>query len=330
MTLRNRQCKGQKEHTMIESKCNVRLTSLIIIAIAIISLSCQSETRDGESAKYHDKFGVEELYPSKDGALKWYLPEDGIQTHVPGEYNEIAYSGTDLRRTDDGVYVGKARVGGLASGGTQLTFRFHVTPHNGPAESDHGILAERGYMVSPNDWKNVEQTGYFKIIDPLTLNEEISFKLRGGSHNRDNNGCEGASYGVLTPYTTERTRLLAKEYSHPNYVHYEPELLYDYESIVDRWVGVKAVIYNLPNGDVKIEQYMDVGRFDPDTGMPANEWKKISETIDDGNLPGTTRYECNQDSPTQKFTWGGKTITWRIDQVDSLEFKYLSIREIDF
>jgi hypothetical protein len=24
-------------------------------------------------------------------------------------------------------------------------------------------LAEKGYMQSPNDWKNVEMTGYFKI-----------------------------------------------------------------------------------------------------------------------------------------------------------------------
>jgi len=38
---------------------------------------------------------------------------------------------------------------------------------------------------------------------------------------------------------------------------------------------------------------------------------------------------CNPVSPTEKFSWGGKNVTWRIDEVDSVEFQRLSIREID-
>jgi len=297
---------------------------ILIVIIPLISVSLINGDRN-KPADSLDLFGVQEIYPSKKGTTDWILPKDGI----PGAHKEITFSGKGINKLADGIYSGKSQVGALASGGTQLTFRLYITPNSGPAETDHTKLAQRGYMVSPKDWKNVEQTGYFRITNPKTIREAITCKLRGGSHTSGNNGCEGVCYGVITPYTSANITTLEKEYSHPNYVFYKPAQLFDYGSIIGKWIGVKAIIYDLPNGDVKIEHYVDIGGLDPRTGAPANQWKKVDETIDDGKMLGTTKCPCNPVSPTEKFSWGGKNVTWRIDEVDSVEFQRLSIREID-
>lgn len=37
---------------------------------------------------------------------------------------------------------------------------------------------------------------------------------------------------------------------------------------------------------------------------------------------------CGASSASEIITWGGPTATFRIDQVDDIDFKWLSIREI--
>ena len=51
-------------------------------------------------------------------------------------------------------------------------------------------LAKKGYMQSPNDWKNVEMTGYFKINSFTNSDKNgaahIELVARGGKNTNDN------------------------------------------------------------------------------------------------------------------------------------------------
>jgi hypothetical protein len=42
-------------------------------------------------------------------------------------------------------------------------------------------LAAKGYMQSPNDWKNIEMTEYVKLISSLS-NDQFNSYNRGGRH----------------------------------------------------------------------------------------------------------------------------------------------------
>src|SRR6478609_10358936 len=58
-------------------------------------------------------------------------------------------------------------------------------------------LAKKGYMQSPNDWKNVEMTGYFKI-NSFTKSEKngaahIELVARGGKNTDNKNSIKGLS-----------------------------------------------------------------------------------------------------------------------------------------
>ena len=58
---------------------------------------------------------------------------------------------------------------------------------------DHDIWGQRGYMYQPNDWKNVEITGYFKCmtVDPADLDRKLYLYSRGLRHNTEvGGGCE--------------------------------------------------------------------------------------------------------------------------------------------
>jgi hypothetical protein len=87
----------------------------------------------------------------------------------------------------------------------------------------------------------------------------------------------------------------------------------------DRWVGIKLVVYDLDGGDnVKLELWVD-------DGDEQNNWKKVTEYVDDGNWD-TNHKDCDRSSDDiiENGTRGG----FRVDDSD-FDFKDLSIREIN-
>jgi hypothetical protein len=96
----------------------------------------------------NDKFGIKKIYPTKPGGEEWYMNMDDPQ-------NDPRTSEPSMSRNSDGswrVTSGQVRYGVFTSSGYQ--------PDN--VVTDHSVLASRGYMQSPNDWKNVEMTGQVK------------------------------------------------------------------------------------------------------------------------------------------------------------------------
>ncbi|MGE3547844.1 MAG: hypothetical protein AB7L28_28220, partial [Kofleriaceae bacterium] len=186
---------------------------------------------------------------------------------------------------------------------------------------DADELHTKGYMQSPNDWKNVEITGYIKVNDDGGGDDNFAWYARGGFHGNNagdgGSGCEGTCYkGDL--YFNGDTRI-AKEQWHNTGYAYTPTKDAQRGSIVGKWVGFKTVIYNAAdNRGVHVELYAD--------WEDNNTWVKIDEKFDNGGF-GNEGDHCSGPAD-QPVTWGGPVATFRWDTAEDVDFKNLSVREI--
>ncbi len=149
-------------------------------------------------------------------------------------------------------------------------------------------LASKGYMQLANDWKNVEMTGYFKI------NSFTDSIHNGPPH----------------------IELLARGGIHTNSIPCEGTSYH--------WIGIKAIFYNKNDGKVNLEQWIDDG-FDS-TNAPRNNWHKVFGYRDTGNWRAVQN-DCGG-TPNTIITWGGPIAMFRWDNIDDMDFKNFSVREI--
>jgi hypothetical protein len=197
--------------------------------------------------------------------------------------------------------------------GTTVDYRgngvWRVDARSGTQE--HGI---RMHVDSPSgEWKNTEMTGYFRVLDG---NDQFTMIARHGPSYHDDGGCLAWGYYGMTAvdgnvyfkkklwhYDDGYTRRLAQVDALAN--------------LLNDWIGMKFVVYDLPNGDVKLELWIDEGDMD-------NNWRKVTELVDDGDVR-VEGEDCNRD-PTHVIREGTRA-SFRVD--DSLfDFKKLSVREI--
>jgi hypothetical protein len=90
------------------------------------------------------------------------------------------------------------------------------------------------------------------------------------------------------------------------------------------WFGFKVVIYNIENDSaVKMESYIDE--------HATNEWKKVSELVDDGwwyaDAKKFGKADCDR-ARDQVLTEAGQVVAFRSDDI-VWDFKNLSVREIE-
>lgn len=188
---------------------------------------------------------------------------------------------------------------------------------------DHSELAQKGYMQSPNDWKNVEMTGYVKVVADKTDNENFAWYARGGRHTGSGapEGCEGSSIkGDL--FYDGRVRF-AKEQWHVSYVFRATTTATT--DIEDRWVGFKTMMWNtaLSGGKyMEMELWLDKNL----DGLQNGPWERVYQTSDSGGW-GTQGQECGG-APDQIITWGGPIATFRWDAATDVHIKWFSVREI--
>ncbi|MGH9984399.1 MAG: discoidin domain-containing protein, partial [Nitrososphaeraceae archaeon] len=263
-----------------------------------------SDTGGGGDAGQNDEFGIKKIYASKPEGEQWFM-------NMADPSNDPRTSEPSMSRNSDGswkVTSGQVRYGVFTSSGY----------HPDQVVKDHGTLASRGYMQSPNDWKNVEMTGQVKYNSGG--DDEWTWYARGGRHTGSGSpeGCEGAAYKGSLAYTGGQVRW-AKEQWHVSYVFQPWE-----NSPADgdgKFVGFKVAIYNMQlNGKtvVKMESWVD-----PNNN---NQWQKVYDFIDQGGW-GSEGGECGG-APDQIVTWGGPIAAFRWDDGNSIDIKNLSVREI--
>lgn len=238
-----------------------------------------------------DKFGIEQLYPTADNGPVWFLNNE-----EPEEDDNF------LMTSHEEINLDEEQQGDAGA--------FELDAETGTEE--HGV---RIHADSPDDeWKNVEMTGYFKLNEG---NDQFTLIARQGPSYNDDGGC--GAYGYYGMLSAEGDAYFKKKLFHHGGGYSDRTAVE--ENVVDnldnRWVGIKLITYDLPDGDVKLELWVD-------DGNQQNKWKKATEYVDDGDWE-VSGGDCDRsdDDIIEEGTRGG----FRVDDSE-FEFKNLSIREI--
>jgi len=183
---------------------------------------------------------------------------------------------------------------------------------------DHNKIAMAGYMQSPNDWRDVEITGYVKLNSGN--NDNFVWYARGARHTGFGApaGCEGTAYkGDL--FYDGNTRWTKEQWHTGGYAF--GEFGENIGPISGKWVGFKVIMYNAVEKDksvVKLELWVDKNNN--------NNWIKANEKTDKGGW-GNAGRECGGKGD-QIITWGGPIAAFRWDGATDVDIKKFSVREI--
>jgi len=262
-----------------------------------------------------DVFGIKMLYPTKQGGDEWFMNMDNPTI--------------DLSRFDPKTTITRNSDGSWKTRSTKVRMNVFTASGYHPERIDtynQALLAQKGYMQDPGDWKNVEITGYVKV-NSFSEDDNFAWYVRGGRH-YDDEKYEGTAYkGHL--FYSGRTRF-AKEQWHANGYSFASNIYDKIDDMEDSWVGIKFVAYNfVKNGKtcVKLELWVD-------ENQSKTNWVKINEYVDDGGWgdeawPQSGKGGPPYASPDQIITWGGPIVTFRWDSATNTDFKWFSVREIE-
>lgn len=260
-----------------------------------------------------DRFGILKIYPTAKDGETWFFnsadPNDG----------QFDPNGAEVSRNQDGswhVNPGITRILSFtkSSGHPSDKLRSNLPTYN------YSKLAEQGYWYKPSDWKNVEVTGYFKFLsaDPTASEgNALSLVTRSVRHNENVHlGCGGSSYHNNIELFHGKFNFKKEEW----HVHYDilPLSENGIGPTFGRWVGFKGIVYNLPDGKVKLESYVDK--------QDNNHWEKADEYVDSGNW-GDDMTRCGAKTPGALISWASPMVIFKSTYV-TYDFGYLSVREI--
>ena len=193
-------------------------------------------------------------------------------------------------------------------------------------------LKNIGYWYKPTDWKNIEVTLVFKLLDSARSKGDqhsISIVTRSISHSQLDNEykksddeppffCGGSSYH--NNLSNDGNVRMKKEQFHIDYEweRYNPEITVG--DIYNKIIGFKAIVYNVNDTAVKLETWVDT------VNQGRGPYKKIHEGIDLGNW-GDNMKLCGAEKEGQAITWGSPIVILKAN-----DFKFdiydLEIREI--
>ena len=260
-----------------------------------------------------DKFGIKEIYPTTPNGSEWFI---NMQNPLKDSLFSITNNLPIKKNNQDSSWV---------INGTNIRMNVN-TPKGFP------------------QWKNIEMTGYVKvtsisnetILSNSTDNDnndnnskvnnntivDIDWRARGGEHT-NKAPCEGTALngGIYIDGTVawKKEIWFTGGYTDARGVNK------DTDSIEDRWIGWKVVMYNIDNNKaVKMESYLD--------DKNNNDWKKVSDLIDNegwfAKSNDSVFYSAGCGKPKDYvITNAGPIATFRADNAE-LSFKDLSIREI--
>ena len=243
-----------------------------------------------------DKFGIREIYPTKENGREWYM---NMENPKDDENFSITFNPNLTRQADGSWRISLPVV------------RMNV-----------------GTLPGQTNWKNVEMTGYVKLVSVIknttnkVIENDLTWYARGGKHN-PKVPCEATAYmGGL--YDTGRVGWKKELWFVGGYTD-ERDANKVTTPLLDRWVGWKVVIYNINNNsEVKLQSYLD--------NTNTNYWVKVTDLVDDGGWYAKGQDSdffdpnCSKDKASI-ITNSGPTATFRSDNL-IWNFKNLSIREI--
>jgi hypothetical protein len=200
---------------------------------------------------------------------------------------------------------------------------------------NYSELKEIGYWYKPSDWKNIEITLVFKLLDSARSKGEdhaLSLVTRSITHSQLDSEykkskdehkyfCGGSSY-----HNNISNDGLTRNKKEQYHINYEWERYNDINhplsvgNIYDKIIGFKAIVYNLNSTAVKMESWVDT------ENGGKGPYKKVHEFIDNGNW-GDAMKICGAKTNGQAITWGSPIVI-----IKANDFKFdiydVEIREI--
>jgi hypothetical protein len=283
--------------TAIPAIISVAIFATVALSYYFIALSNNPPTSIISSHNRElDKFGIKEIYPTKAGGREWFINMDNPKNDT------IFNPESPITRQPDGSWQIEGR---HEAGKYNEEVRMNV---NTPPDAE--------------PWKNVEITGYAKVVQANPPNDALDWYARGIRHN-SKVPCEGTSLkGIIYVDGTVEWK---KEIWHTGGYTDARGKANITDSILGRWIGWKVIMYNINNNTaVKMESYLD--------DKNNNNWRKVTDLVDDGgwyaNSPDNVFYSANCGKPKDYIvTNSGPVVTFRSDNM-TWDFKDLSVREI--
>lgn len=256
------------------------------------------------------------IYQTKIGGDEWFMDPGKLKDDKRFDAN------ANLTRNRDGTWSvdsnEQTRLNVWTKGSGDFRRKGGMDTYN------HSVIEARGFWFEPSDWKNVEMTGYFKLNE--YVEDEYSTYSRSIWHNRTHYGCGGSDYKQNLHFDGSIT--LDKEEWHVKYSDQpkppwmpEHKIIDGLGNLTNKWIGLKNIVYDIDQNGTsypKIEMWIDQNNN--------NTWSKIHEYIDRGGW-GSTMDRCGG-QPDQVVTWGSPVATFRWDDTADVDFRNLSIREI--
>jgi hypothetical protein len=172
----------------------VSLMFIIIIIITLYYYNNQILHQPATAiASGVDKFGIREIYPTKSGGEEWFM-----NMQDPANDPRIDPQAKITNNHDGSYKITKTAV----RMEVYLSTGYHQDKITTLNQKE---LAAKEYMQSTNDWKNVEMTGYLKLISSPS-DDQFNWYNRGGRHT-DTIPCEGTAYkSDIIYYFSGKTR----------------------------------------------------------------------------------------------------------------------------
>jgi hypothetical protein len=274
------------------------MAAVVIIGILSITLVIRGHP---EFIDYDPE--IDAIYPTKPGGREWYM-----------DMNQPV----DLVYFDPQIAIAKNEDGSWRVNGTNIRMTAN-TP------------------VWEKPWRDVEMTGFVRLISAEDPRREFTWFARGGEHSLDN-PCEGSAYKGSIEYDGSAAYFKKELWYGGGDVGYTDrggEVRNPTPPLYDRWIGFKVVIYNMNNDTaVKMESYIKDGNFDQSVNNKTGGWRKVVDMVDSGDwvvhnpAPGCINPITGQKVETDEIiSWGGSMAVFRADDA-VFDFKELSVREI--
>jgi hypothetical protein len=303
-----------KRKFLVTMICTSIVVAITISTYSYYTIDFTAETESSSRVEDRAKGGAM-IYPTKIGGDEWFM-DSNLQNDVRLDAN------ANLSRNQDGSWSvdskEQTRINVWSTGSGEFRSKGGIDTYN------HSIIESRGYWHKPSDWKNVEVTGYFKLNE--YVEDEFSMFSRSIWHNRNQSGCGGSDYKPKLHF--DGTVTLDKEEWHVHYTDQpkpggipEHKIIDGLGNLTNKWIGLKNIIYNIEqngNSYPKMEMWIDQNNN--------STWNKVHEYIDRGGW-GSTMNRCGGTSD-QLITWGSPLATFRWDDTADVDFRGLSVREI--